>query len=147
MKQKKRTQKKQDLNIVIKQLHKIKVIKQRNMITWSGKRTLLILAGLLYNNLIKCHILIVCNEIIKLRKRVWTTPKWFRVSSFYLWNILLSSNTNTIRKLLPNHTDFLRVYIWQILTFSDNYYEAIYFLLIFSKIYYTTIHIFIKTSP
>ena len=33
-------------------------------------------------------------------------PKLFMVSSFYPWNVLISSNTNTFGKLIPNHKTF-----------------------------------------
>ena len=74
----------------------------------------------------------------------------FRVSSFYNWNVLILSNTNIFRKLLPNHTDFFRVHINQcwyfqrvIIKLLTHTFEISYIpRLIFSDSYYPTIHIF-----
>ena len=86
--------------------------------------------------------------------------KLFRVSSFYFYSVLISSNTNTLGKFLPNDTDFFRVHEVFRELLPDNedffrvhiyqsYYEILYTfqssynpILTFSESYYPTIYVF-----
>ena len=61
----------------------------------------------------KYHIRRLYLMALSKSKEGFEPPKLFRVSSYYPWNVLISSNTNVFAKLLPNHTDFFRVHINQ----------------------------------
>ena len=85
-------------------------------------------------------------------------PNLVKVSSFYSWNVLISSNTSIFGKLLRNHKYFFRVHInqnWHFLRIFtrnghffrvfQNYHQIIYkfqssnkSILVFSENYYQT---------
>ena len=79
------------------------------MIIWSGKPVYF------FNSYwVTFHWLQQLNGICRLRYRQrFEVLKLFRLSGFYSWNVMISSNTITFRKLLLNHTDFFRVHIKQ----------------------------------